>query len=171
MLRLTNYGKCTKYQQPCCCWLVKRMAMFPTDSKFRKIYVAILIHGPSSQVYFRYLLYNYLTIKRQKRFTMEALHGCLAKSMVLLEALNCFSRSRRFSAFFLAPVFFLGIVSPLSAEKNREIGNCLPVAILLNKLSDREWNVLMLLKSDHTFWQPSAFQLLWNLRKHYSRLK
>lgn len=29
--------------------------------------------------------------------------------MVLLEALSCFSRSRRFSAFFLAPVFFLGI--------------------------------------------------------------
>lgn len=50
-------------------------------------------------------------------FTIEALQGCLAKSMFALEALICFSRSRRFSAFLRAPVFFLGIFHCLWEEK------------------------------------------------------
>lgn len=53
-----------------------------------------------------------------KKFTIEALHGCLAKSIVLLDALSCFSRSRRFSAFFLAPVFFLGIFPFYTKREN-----------------------------------------------------
>lgn len=56
-------------------------------------------------------------------FTIEALQGCLAKSMLALEALICFSRSRRFSAFLRAPVFFLGIFHGLWGEKNRFVMN------------------------------------------------
>lgn len=54
-------------------------------------------------------------LRTKRPITIDALHGCLAKSMVLLDALSCFSRSRRFSAFFLAPVFFLGIFPSLAA--------------------------------------------------------
>lgn len=54
----------------------------------------------------------------QRALTMEALHGCLAKSTVLLDALSCFSRSRWFSAFFLAPVFFFGIFSSKREKRN-----------------------------------------------------
>lgn len=54
-------------------------------------------------------IYIVFQLRTKKPITIDALHGCLAKSMVLLDALSCFSRSRRFSAFFLAPVFFLGI--------------------------------------------------------------
>lgn len=50
-------------------------------------------------------------------FTIEALQGCLAKSMLALEARICFSRSRRFSAFLRAPVFFLGIFRYLWGKK------------------------------------------------------
>lgn len=56
----------------------------------------------------------------QRALTMEALQGCLAKSTVLLDALSCFSRSRRFSAFFLAPVFFFGIF-PSKREKSKAV--------------------------------------------------
>lgn len=50
----------------------------------------------------------------------EALHGCLARSTVLLDALSCFSRSRRFSAFFLAPVFFFGMFPSFSVAEDAE---------------------------------------------------
>lgn len=57
-------------------------------------------------------------------FTIEALQGCLAKSMLALEALICFSRSRRFSAFLRAPVFFLGIFHCLSDRKRFAMNAC-----------------------------------------------
>lgn len=58
-----------------------------------------------------YYFIRHLTQKKLKELniTIEALQGCLAKSMLALEALICFSRSFRLSAFLRAPVFFLGI--------------------------------------------------------------
>lgn len=106
-----------------------------TDFKFNKIYAATLFSLKFYSGVFQITIIEFFTYQLipKKAVTIEALHGCLAKSMVLLDALSCFSRSLRFSAFFLAPVFFLGIFPPFYTREQRRY-NCLIAFAILNKL-------------------------------------